>query len=60
MGLVCHMIRNNDVIKRSCNFMIESPSWQVITLECLVAIGLAQVKKESIYLFLSLKDNVNL
>ena len=60
MGLVCHVIPNDDVIKRSCNFMSESPSWKVITLQCLVAIGLAQAKKKSIYFFLSLKDNVTL
>ena len=41
MFLICHMISHNHMFKGFCEFKGGSPSQQVATLPCLVAIGVS-------------------
>ena len=41
MFLICHMISHNHMFKGFCEFKGGSPSQQVTTLPCLVAIGVS-------------------
>ena len=45
-NLVFHVILQDHVVKGSCDFMGESPSWQVTTLQNLVTIGIVVVEIE--------------
>ena len=44
MGLVCHVISQDHMIDRRSNIMVGSPSWQVNSLQSLVAIGTVVVE----------------
>ena len=44
MTLVCHVILEDNVINKSCDFMVESPSWQVIIVPSLLAIAILLVE----------------
>ena len=43
-NLVCHVILQDHVVTRSCDFVGESPSWYVTTLQSLVTIGIVIVE----------------